>query len=206
MKDVAIDMTGFRSGKLVAIAKAEGRSKKRAYWLCQCDCGNYRIVMGKYLRHHEVKSCGCLHRQQIGGHAKHGHARQHGISQTYTTWAGMIQRCCNPKNPGYYKYGARGIRIARRWFRFENFLHDMGERPTGKTIDRIDNTGDYKPGNCRWATPKEQANNSRRVRMITFKGKTQNLSDWAKEIGITSGTLYVRLKTWPLERALEEGA
>ena len=196
-------MVGFRSGKLTVAVRARGKNPKRAYWLCRCDCGRNRIVMGKYLRQREVKSCGCLNRQPLKGpQFKHGHANAGKITPTYTTWSGMVQRYINPKNNQYYRYGARGIRVYQRWLKFENFLRDMGPRPLGKTLDRIDGTGNYEPGNCRWATPKEQANNSSKPKLIAYQGKTHNLTEWAKEIGISSSTLSVRLKKWTIEKAL----
>lgn len=196
-------MSGFRSGKLTVIARAKNRNLKRAYWLCRCDCGRNRIVMGKYLRQREVKSCGCLNRQPLKGpQFKHGHANAGKITITYTTWSGMIQRCLNPKNNQYYRYGNRGIRVCERWLKFENFLRDMGPRPQGRTLDRIKNAGNYEPGNCRWATPKEQSSNSSKPRLITHQDKTHNLTEWAKKIGISPATLSVRLKKWPIEKAL----
>lgn len=214
MTDVAIDMTGFRSGKLVAIAKAPGRLP-RTYWLCRCDCGNYHIVMGKYLRYQSVKSCGCLNRKPLAGYAiKHGHARTGTakISPTYLSWIGMVQRCFNPNAANYRRYGAIGRTVCARLLKFENFLADLGERPPGKSIDRIENKGHYScgkceqciannwPMNCRWATPKEQARSF--SRMITFRGKTQSLSDWSKETGISRTHLDRRLKKWSVEKAL----
>ena len=203
MSDIAIDMVGFRSGKLTAVVKAKGKNSKRAYWLCRCDCGRNRIVMGKYLRGREVKSCGCLNRQPLKGpRFKHGHANTGKITGTYISWSGMIQRCVNPKNNQYFRYGAQGIQVCTRWLNFENFLRDMGPRPPGKTLDRIDGTSDYRSGNCRWATPKEQSSNSSRPKFITYLGRTQNLTEWAKEIGISSGTLSYRLKKWTTEKTL----
>jgi hypothetical protein len=121
----------------------------------------------------------------------------------YDAWHMCIQRCENPNNPGYKTYGARGIRVCHRWHSFENFFADMGPRPSPRhSIDRIDNDGDYEPGNCRWATPAEQARNRRTNRMIEFGGRTMCISDWAAEIGISCGSLMRRLDLWGVERAL----
>lgn len=123
-------------------------------------------------------------------------------SQIYSTWKAMKARCFNPKNRGYRHYGGRGIRVCKRWMKFENFLADMGERPAGLQIDRIDNDGNYEPGNCRWATPLENALNTRWSRRYTFKGKTNNISGWARMMGITSRAMRHRVNFWPLEQAL----
>lgn len=102
----------------------------------------------------------------------------------HKNWSDMKQRCFNKNNPRYKDWGGRGITICKRWMKFENFLADMGERPKGKSLDRIDNNGNYCKENCRWATRKEQQNNTRQNRIITYKGKTQNLTQWAKELKI----------------------
>lgn len=207
MGDTAISMIGFKSGRLKVIARSTGPDRKRAYWKCRCTCGKTVTVMGKYLRAHEVKSCGCLNRQAIDGPAnfRHGHAPESGVSPTYITWYGIIQRCENPHSKAYVEYGTRGTSVCERWHDFKNFLADMGERPAGKTLDRWpNNNGNYEPGNCRWATPKEQANNTRRNRRITFHGETLTLTEWAQRIGISISGLHSRLKHWPVDRALRE--
>jgi hypothetical protein len=116
------------------------------------------------------------------------------------TWEVMRQRCHDPKHPAYKDYGARGIAVCERWNTFANFLADMGERPDGTTIDRKDGTKGYEPGNCRWATPSEQANNTRTNVAITCRGRTQNLKQWAKELGISHQVIRYRLAAgWSLE-------
>lgn len=116
----------------------------------------------------------------------------------------MKRRCLNPNNFAYSRYGGRGITVCDRWLEsFENFLVDMGEAPPGMSLDRIDNDGNYKPGNCRWATPLEQGSNKCNNHLIEFEGKTQSLSQWANEYGIQVGTLWYRLKEgWLIEEAL----
>jgi hypothetical protein len=141
---------------------------------------------------------------------QHGHAgsRVSGEDESpeYTTWRGMRERCDRPTHNLYHRYGGRGIRVCERWQSFENFVADMGPKPEGTSIDRIDNNGNYEPGNCRWATREEQARNNTRSRHLTFNGETLCLSDWAARIGVSRATLEGRLERgWPLEDALAHG-
>lgn len=139
----------------------------------------------------------------MGRRKQHGHAS--GVmSKTYRTWAGMKARCQNPNEPGFRKYGARGITVCNRWLKFENFLVDMGVKPHGLSIDRINNSGDYGPTNCRWATIKEQNRNKSGLHVITFDGKTQLLQDWADSLGIKPHALIERLRNWPIDQALTQ--
>ena len=125
---------------------------------------------------------------------KHGHCRNHKNTPTFSTWSHMLSRCCNQNNNRWYRYGGRGIKVCARWLVFVNFLADMGEKPKGLSIDRIDNDGNYEPGNYRWATPIQQKNNASSNRMITFKNKTQSMANWAREVGIRNATLWERLR------------
>lgn len=165
-------LEGKRFGRTTVVKRAQ--STRRGFWYeCLCDCGTIHVAYGSWLGKY-VKSCGCLKK-----------SKNHGYSQTgiYRTWSQMKTRCLCPTTPAYQKYGGRGIMICDRWLKFENFLADMGPRPAGTTLDRIDNNGNYEPGNCRWATKSQQQNNTRRNVYITMNGRTQTLKMWLRELG-----------------------
>ena len=132
----------------------------------------------------------------------HGHTRNGLKTPTYSSWQKMWWRCSNPKADRYYLYGAKGIRVCERWKDFASFLSDMGERPAGLTIERIDNKGNYDPSNCKWATQKEQTRNRSQNRWLSYEGKIMCLVDWAATLGITHRSLQKRLEKWPLDKAL----
>lgn len=133
---------------------------------------------------------------------KHGHAKLR--SPTYRVWSQIKRRCLVPTNKDYRYYGARGISVCERWWKFENFLADMGERPANRSIDRINNNGNYEPGNCRWATVVEQQRNRGNIIMLTFKGETKPLTAWAEQIGLKEKTLRARIydSGWPVDLAI----
>jgi hypothetical protein len=160
-----LDLSGQRFGKLVATTPLDVRRRSLA-WLCVCDCGATKEVRSKNLTSGRVRSCGCLIKTRKKREMRHGHGSGYG-SPTYLTWRSIFKRCTNPKDVGYPRYGGRGIKVCERWKVFENFLADMGERPAGCSIDRIDSDGNYEPGNCRWATAREQNLNKRRPRAIS---------------------------------------
>lgn len=124
---------------------------------------------------------------------------------TYNSWRSMLERCRNPNNSHWHAYGGRGIQVCERWLTFENFWEDMGTRPAGKTIDRIDHAGHYEPDNCRWATAPEQSRNTQRSVLIEWRGEKAVLKDWALRLGITDRALAIRIKRWGLERAMTPG-
>lgn len=153
---VAIDIVGRRFGRLVVLALHSNARRKPTRadrkWLCRCDCGELTVTRGVNLRSGNTKSCGCMWWETI---TTHGHCR----TPEYRAWNQMIQRCTNPNSQRYSRYGGRGISVCQRWFRFENFLADMGPRPPGYSIERIDNDGNYEPSNCVWIPRNQQQRN-----------------------------------------------
>lgn len=138
------------------------------------------------------------------GYNKHGHSLVGKRSMIYGRWLSLKQRCLNPKCKEWKHYGGRGIKICERWLDFELFFQDVGNPPPGHSLDRINNNGNYEPGNCRWATQKEQMNNSRSKHLLTLNGQTKGRTEWAKTVGISCSALQYRLDVagWSLERAL----
>lgn len=157
------NMLGERFGRLLVVKEHPKRQRAgHVCWVCQCDCGTRYIVQGRSLRTGYTKSCGCFAREQSSKReTTHGHTKNARPSRTYSSWAAMMSRCYNKRSKDYKRYGAKGISVCRHWHKFENFLNDMGIRPEGKSIDRLDPAGNYNPRNCRWATAKEQVQNRR---------------------------------------------
>lgn len=201
-----MDIEGQRFERLTVIGYAGTDKRKTAVWYCECTCGNVTKVVSCDLRRTDakrVRSCGCLQREQASIHGQLNYTHQQSKTRIYRIWGGMRNRCSNPNDKAWKRYGGRGITVCPQWGKFECFLQDMGHPPTSKhTLDRIDVNGHYEPSNCRWATPEEQANNKRNTRYITFQNKTQSLTLWSRETGIHISTLDTRLYRlhWSVEK------
>lgn len=178
-----LDLIGQKFGHLTA--QAAVRARRGRAWLCMCDCGSSVIVVTRDLRSGNTRSCGCRE-----GFRSHGHSN----TRTHDIWVAMRGRCNNQRSASYRHYGGRGIQVCARWDSYENFLADMGVAPAGLSLEREDNDGNYEPGNCRWATRKEQMRNTRANRRITFRGETRLLVEWAEHFGIGRRVLRARLQ------------
>lgn len=206
-----IDLTGRRFARLTVLEIDPSCPRRRGHtlrWICQCECGAIKSINGEQLRNGETKSCGCWQRDSFSAaRTTHGDSRSGDGRRPmpeYRSWSAMLNRCRNPNATGYYKYGGRGIDVCERWLTYVNFLADMGRRPSLEySIDRIDNTKGYYPGNCRWATRLEQSNNVRRNTLITHGSVTKTLPEWSRATGISQAALKSRLKmAWPVGQAL----
>lgn len=206
-----IDLTGQRFGRLIVIERVVDKERENkqhtTFWKCICDCGGQIVCSRNHLLDGHIRSCGCLHDENSKTSNKtHGlyHTRIHAI------WTNMIQRCTNPKNKKYYRYGGRGIKVCDEWRKFENFYNwsvDNGYNEFLKakqcTIDRKNNDGDYCPENCRWTTSTVQSGNKSDNVYLTFNGETHSSPEWAEIIGISSKVISERKrKGWTDEKCL----
>lgn len=196
-------MIGNRYERLLVIASAGKNHRRELQWLCRCDCGVEKVIWGWCLRNGNTRSCGCLATDRA--REVHTTTGSHENAE-YMCWAMMKQRCNNPDATGYHKYGGRGIKVCDQWDDFAVFLADMGSRPGANySIERIDNDGDYEPGNCRWATGLEQGQNTRRTRYVVYRGVRMSFSELARRCGIHKNTLGGRLaRGWAVEDAAEK--
>lgn len=187
-----IDITGNKYGRLTVIQHLGVKTRRTHYWRCQCECGNIIETSGDNLKKGNSKSCGCISKECSWN-------KTHGMAKTteYAIWNSMKMRCINPNNEAYSNYGGRGIKVCERWANsFENFYQDMGKRPEGMSIDRINVNGNYCPENCRWATIEEQSRNKRDNVYIEYKGERKILSDWANDLNMSVAALSNRLNKY----------
>lgn len=185
------DRTGERYGRLVALRPVGKAPTGRLIWEFLCDCGS------TVQRSDIPRSCGCLAREGTSRRSK-THGRSRVDDPTYKVWVQMRRRCRERDD-----YGGRGVRVCARWERYENFLADMGPKPTGKQIDRINNDQGYSPDNCRWASPKENSNNRRNSILIAHDGLTLSAAEWSERLGIPAPTIRYRYhQGWSADRIL----
>lgn len=201
-----LDLVGKKFGRLTVQERYINDNKGCARWCCSCDCGNFTIVRTYHLTSGRIRSCGCIKKEMLSRREK-----THGKSNTklFYLWAGIKQRCFNSNHKNYSRYKGRGITMCDEWkndfMEFYNWAIKSGYKEN-LTIERINNDGNYEPSNCRWATRKEQANNTSRNHFINFNGETHTMAEWSKILGITSSAFYSRVrKGLPIQRCFYSG-
>lgn len=178
-----IDLTGKKIGRWVVLYQ-----ENKLFWFCECECGTQKAISQSSLRSGKSKSCGCYKMDVVTTHNKSG-------SKEFAIWSSMLSRCYCPTHKVYSRYGGRGITVCDRWKNnFQDFYYDMGAKPEKHSLDRIDNSGNYEPNNCRWATSKQQNRNNSNNRMITVNGETKCIAEWSELMNLNLKTISRRLK------------
>lgn len=188
------DITGQKFTRLTTISfeKIHNGKRFRTFWICKCDCGKIVKVSSANLTNGGTKSCGCYNYDM---HFKHGHSINRTVTKEFESWCAAKSRCYRIKDKSYPLYGGRGIIMCDRWKNsFNNFFQDMGKCPGRMTLDRINSNGNYEPGNCKWSTHLEQSNNKRNNIKIIHNNIIKTGAQWAREIGVSSSTIYRRFK------------
>ena len=202
-----IDLTAKRIGRWLVQSRAP-IEKRGTYWKCLCDCGQSRVAFGPDLKRGVSRSCGCLAAELNRAAKVHGEGRDGKKTPEYNSWRCMNSRCNNPNDVSFARYGGRDIKVCKRWRdSYSAFLADLGRKPSPEhTLDRIKNHKGYVPGNVRWATPLEQAQNTRQKEQavrLTYLDQTLLLTEWAAKFGIDQSTVRRRLAMgWAIERTL----
>lgn len=194
-------LVGKTFGLWTVLSRVENDNMNSITYLCKCTCGAIRKVVGRRLRTERSRSCGCRNSELTSERfIKHGNS----TTREFKIWRNMISRCHDKKSISYSAYGKRGIIVCSAWLAsYDSFITAMGECPAGKSLDRIDNDGNYEPSNCRWADFETQCSNKRNSRYIECRGRKQTLSQWAKEVEMGAATLRFRLKMkWGVEEAI----
>lgn len=182
-------MKKFGYWEIIGPIKRPKHDKYNLAVLARCRCGKKKFVNIANIKSGKSKSCGCKPRTYKTP-TRHGMSN----SSTYRSWVGLLQRCNNKRNKNFKRYGARGIKVCNRWFKFDNFLQDMGEKPKGFTIERVNNNGNYEKQNCIWIPKSHQANNRRTCQYYYLDGVKLNVTQLAKKLGITRDALYNRIR------------
>lgn len=191
---------GTRIGHIVVVDILEKDKNYKQIYLCQCDCGTTKkMKRGTLLRKLDrVLSCGC---QRAISRKRHGHKVGGKPSATYSTWESLKKRC---KDKDDKNYGGRGIKYCEEWEQFENFLKDVGEKPQGFELDRIDNDGDYEPNNVRWISHKENCSNRSDSIIVTIDDKSMCVASWCKKLGVNKDMVYQRIRRgWDAKKAIQ---
>ena len=193
-----VNMTGMVFGRLTVIERVENDNQGNARWLCQCECGNKKIVRGGSLRQGRIRSCGCLLAESSKKRmttllTKHGLAG----SKLYRVYCAMCERCEKPSCSEYHRYGGRGIKVCDEWLHDRNSFFEWAMKngyKEGLQIDRINNDGNYEPSNCRWVTQIENCNNTSKNVFLEHNNERHTLSEWSRLLGINRSTIYSRYK------------
>ncbi len=195
------NLAGLTFCRLTVVAFARSEASGNSLWRCVCSCGKDRVVRSSRLKSGETKSCGCWARE-MRPKMTTTHGQSHG--REYSSWCAMTERCGRPRTHAYDRYGGRGIKVCDRWLSFENFFADMGPRPPNHSLDRINKNGNYEPGNCRWASHKQQARNTSGNRLLDFRGEKKTAMEWSEILGLPWTAIYQRVGKlgWSTERAL----
>jgi len=204
MKRTVINI-GDQFGRLTVVGEGLPTKNGSRKWDCVCICGGVNSVISAALNSGKTTSCGCIYRESRPfTNRKHGESRK---TTEYKTWAHIQDRCYNPNNKKYYRYGLRGIIVCERWLGengYENFLSDMGRKPTSKhSLDRIDNNGNYEPSNCRWATSEQQSRNRSNNVWIEYLGERKVLQQWADELKVTGTAIQYQINRKGIVEAIE---
>lgn len=200
---ISIDETGNRYNRLLVVRRSHNNKHNSVMWECLCDCGKTKIIHGCSLRNGLTTSCGCV-QLEFAKKVNRTHGNSSGRSKMYGIYASMIRRCHNPDHEHYNNYGGRGIFVCDEWRNdYWQFVRDMGDRPQGLTLDRIDGTKGYNKDNCRWADRKLQGNNRRDNIHLEYNGVKKTVGYWAQETGIKHAVILARIKYgWPAEKIL----
>ena len=204
----SVDLTGQKFGRLTVV-RFDHKENGRKYYLCQCDCGNFKIVSNHSLKSGNTKSCGCLHKEILIQRNKDNRVHHPENERLLRIWRAMLHRCYKETDEHYDYYGGRGIKVCDGWHDFETFQKWAlaNGYADNLTIDRLDGNKDYCPENCSWATMTVQNNHKSDTKWLTYKGKTQSLSDWCRELGLDYFRTKARLNSlgWSVEDAFEYG-